>query len=269
MTQPHSITSAQNPRVKDAVRLRERRHRRLTGRIVIDGAREIARAIAAGVKLRELFVCEELCRSDDAHAVLDRPESETGTSWSVTPEVFSKLAFGDRHEGLVAVADTPERAWSELEKLPTEVLVAVLETIEKPGNLGAVCRTADAAGLAAMLIADPATDIFNPNAIRASAGTVFSLPVFAAPATDVLAWLRGRGFRILAARVGAPMLYTAADYRGPTAIVLGSEAAGLSEAWSAADITAIQLPMRGQADSLNVSVTAGILFYEALRQRSG
>jgi TrmH family RNA methyltransferase len=150
----------------------------------------------------------------------------------------------------------------------TAPLIAVLEGVEKPGNVGAVLRSADAAGVSAVILADGRTDLYNPNAIRASSGTIFSMPVCEATSSDVLAWLRERGFRIAAARVDGSVPYTKVDYRGPTAIVLGSEATGLSPIWSGNDIQAVRLPMLGAADSLNVSVTAAVLFYEALRQRT-
>ncbi len=151
--------------------------------------------------------------------------------------------------------------------MPPDALVAVLEGVEKPGNLGAVIRSADAAGLAALVAADAKADFYNPNCIRASLGAVFALPVGAAPAPDVLRWLGEAGLAIVAARVDATLDYTAIDYRRPTAIVLGSEAEGLGDLWTGDRITAVRLPMRGSADSLNVSATAAVMFYEALRQR--
>jgi TrmH family RNA methyltransferase len=151
--------------------------------------------------------------------------------------------------------------------LPDDTLVIVLEGVEKPGNVGAVLRSADGAGADALIAADPRTDLFNPNVIRASAGTVFSLPLAAASSRATLDWLRDRGMRIVAARVDAADIYTDADLSGPLAIVLGAEAEGLSEAWSGPDVQAVRLPMLGIADSLNVSVSAAILLYEARRQR--
>ena len=143
----------------------------------------------------------------------------------------------------------------------------MLEGVEKPGNVGAVLRSADAAGVSAVIVADGRTDLFNPNAIRASLGTIFTMQVCEAASGEVLAWLRGKRFQIIAARVDGSVGYMKVDYRRPTAIVLGGEAAGISPIWSGDDVTAVHLPMRGAADSLNVSVTAAVLFYEALRQR--
>ncbi len=181
--------------------------------------------------------------------------------------VFAKLAFGERAEGLLAVVRIPSTALADI-ALPDDPLVVVIEGVEKPGNVGAVLRSADGAGVDAVVAASPRTDLFNPNAIRASAGTMFTrADSRAAPTAEVLAWLRERGLRIVAARVGAGRPYTEADLTGPLAIVLGREADGLSDAWAADGIEAVHLPMLGVADSLNVSVSAAILLYEARRQR--
>jgi RNA methyltransferase, TrmH family len=264
-----TITSLQNPRVKEAVRLRERRPRDKQHRILIDGARELLRAIEAGVGVREVFVCEALCHSPEAAQVLALLRSSRAAVSHVTVEVFAKLAYGERAEGLLAVADTPTARLEDLPPLPENPLVAVIEAVEKPGNIGAVLRTADAAGVAAVIVAGGRTDLFNPNAIRASLGTIFNRNVAAASTDETLAWLRARSLKIIAARVDAAEMYTAVSYQGPTAIVLGAEDRGLSSAWTALDVTPVRLPMLGAADSLNVSATAAVLFYEALRQRVG
>jgi RNA methyltransferase, TrmH family len=270
------ITSPHNPRVKDAVRLRDRRHREKQGRILIDGVRELHRAIGAGVRLLEVFVCEPLCNGDDAQHLLAALAESGCEMLHVSEPVFEKLAFGQRAEGVLGVAEMPRptlesllAGWGgSLTATPTPPLVAVLEGVEKPGNVGAVLRSADAAGVSAVIVADGRTDLYNPNAIRASLGTIFTTPICEAASGDVLAWLRQRNFTMLAARVDGAVPYTEVDYHGPTAIVLGSEAAGLSPVWTGDDIRGIRLPMLGAADSLNVSVTAAVLFYEALRQRS-
>ncbi|MGD0900911.1 MAG: RNA methyltransferase [Thermoguttaceae bacterium] len=261
-----TITSLQNPRVKRAARLRDLRHREHQRRILIDGVRELARAVAAGIRLREVFVCEALCRNDESQRLLAGLPQTGAEILHVAEPVFKKLAFGQRAEGVLGVADMPERTLDNL-LLPERPLVAVLERVEKPGNVGAVLRSADAAGLSALVVADARTDLYNPNTIRASLGTVFTMPVCKATGREVLAWLRRSGLQILAARVDGSVPYTQADYRGPTAIVLGSEAAGLTPLWSAEDIRAVRLPMLGVADSLNVSAAAAVLFYEARRQR--
>ncbi len=260
-----TISSVKNPRVQAAARLRERRHRDRQGQILIDGARELARAMDAGVELVDVFINQQ--QASDAVRSLQARLQGLGTAvFSVTPHVFEKLAYGDRAEGIVAVARPPRSTLADLQ-LPGCPLVAVLERCEKPGNLGAVLRSADAAGVSAVIVADPATDLFNPNAIRASMGTIFSLPVAQGNTAETLAFLIDRRLAIVAARVDATRDYTEIDFRRPTALVLGSEANGLSAAWRRDDVTAIKLPMCGVADSLNVSATAAVLFYEALRQR--
>ncbi len=261
-----TITSLQNPRVKNAVRLRDGRHREKQGRILIDGARELALAVEAGVELVELFVCEPLLKSREAKRVVAGLSLSVAEVLHVSEPVLGKLAFGDRAEGVLGVAATPQRGLRDL-VLPDKPRVAVLEGVEKPGNLGAVVRSADAAGLDAVIVADGRTDLFNPNAIRASLGTLFTMPLASARSRETLDWLRGHGLSIFAARVEASVPYTEADYRGPAAIVLGSEARGLADVWAADQVTAVRLPMLGSADSLNVSATAAVLFYEALRQR--
>jgi TrmH family RNA methyltransferase len=265
MTRP-VITSPANPRVKAAARLRDRRGRDDQRRIIIDGVREIGRALAGGVTLIELFWFPPLCSDPEHEAILQAARRTNCELIEVSPPVMEKLAFGNRVEGLVAVAETPRRTLAEL-ALPAAGLLAVVEGIEKPGNLGAVLRTADAAGVAALIVADGGTDLYNPNAIRASLGAIFTVPVAPANSAQALAWLRAEGFRMLASRVDGAEPYTAADFRGRTAVILGSEARGLSDIWRAADIVPIKVPMLGQVDSLNLSATAAVLFYEAVRQR--
>ena len=260
------LTSSANPRIKAVSALRERRERDRTGLTVVDGAREVRRALDAGFAVNEAFICESRLAGADARAVLDRL-AEVGTVvHPVSESVLAGIAFGERAEGIVAVVPIPSFALADL-ALPEAALVVVIEGIEKPGNLGAVLRSADGAAADAVILADARTDPFNPNAIRASAGTVFSLPIASTSTTAALAWLEARGLRIVAARVGAEQLYTAADLRGPLAIVLGSEADGLTAAWAGGAIESVRLPMLGVADSLNVSVSAAILLYEARRQR--
>jgi TrmH family RNA methyltransferase len=187
------------------------------------------------------------------------------TPLEVSERAFEALAYGDRSDGVILVVRAPSTRLEDL-AISDSPLILVTEDVEKPGNLGAVLRTADAAGCDAV-IAIGGTDPFNPNVIRASIGTVFSVPFATTTASAGLEWLRGRVIRIMAARVDAEVLYTDSDLRGPLAIVLGSEALGLSEAWLGPDIEAVRLPMFGVADSLNVSASAAILAFEARRQR--
>jgi TrmH family RNA methyltransferase len=183
-----------------------------------------------------------------------------------TPELLARLAYGDRDEGIVAVFAQPVTDIARL-TLPERPLVAVVEAVEKPGNLGALLRSADGAGLDAVIVADPVSDPWNPNAVRASVGTVFSLPLARCAATEAAAFLRERGIAIVAARVDGATDYDAVDLSGPVAIVVGAETTGLSAAWSGPEVTDVRIPMLGSADSLNVSVSAAVLFYEARRQR--
>jgi TrmH family RNA methyltransferase len=260
------IASAANPRIKAAVRLRERRERERTGRTMVDGAREILRALDARVPVDAAFVCEPLVRSADAHAALSRLRDAGGVLLTTSPVVFDKLAFGDRVDGILAIVEVPPTGLDRL-RLPADPLVVVIEGVEKPGNLGAILRTADGAGVDALLVASPRTDVFNPNTIRASLGTVFTVPLAVAPTDEVMAFLQQVPTRIVAARVDADVLYTDVDLRGPVAVAVGNEAGGLTAAWSGPNVTAVRLPMLGAADSLNVSAAAAILLYEARRQR--
>jgi TrmH family RNA methyltransferase len=267
MTEPLRITSRQNPRVKSAALLRNARERQRSGRFIIDGAREIVRALASEIAAAEAFVCEDLIRTAEAAHALALVEASKAEIFRVSAGVYSKLAFGDRDDGIIVVAKQLERSLNEL-KLPGRPILAVLEAIEKPGNLGAILRSADAAGVDAVVSADGRSDLFNPNTIRASLGTVFGANVCSATTAETIDWLRNLGLPIIAARPDASMLYTEANLKDGAAIVLGSEAHGLGEAWRATGTTPVRLPMHGIADSLNVSTTAAVLFYEALRQRS-
>ncbi|HEX5014637.1 MAG TPA: RNA methyltransferase [Candidatus Limnocylindrales bacterium] len=266
MTLPGAITSLTNPRVKAAVRLRDRRERESTGLTIVDGARELGRALEAGVEVVEAYVCDAQVRTDEARDVVGRLAGTVGLT-SVSEPVIAKLAFGDRSDGVVAIVQTPSTSLGNLELGP-DPLIVVLEAVEKPGNLGAILRTADGAGVDAVIAADPRTDLFNPNAVRASLGTIFTRPVAAAPSAEVLEWLAARDVHLVAARVDAERLYTDAELRGALAIVLGSETAGLKSTWTDERVEPVRIPMGGKADSLNVSVAAAVLLYEAVRQRA-
>jgi TrmH family RNA methyltransferase len=254
--------------LKAALRLRGRRERDKTGLTLIDGARETARALAGGAVLKEAFVSAQYCADDECRTTTKALHDARIQVWDLGPEAFARLAYGDRLDGIVAVAEAPRHQLADLD-LPANPLIGVIEGVEKPGNLGAVLRTADGAGLSALIVAEPGTDLLNPNVIRASLGTIFAVPVAVASTGEVLTWLRERQVSIVAARVQGSVDYTTADYTGPTAIALGSEARGLSDAWAELADASVHIPMLGVADSLNVSATAAILFYEARKQRSG
>ena len=265
------IESPANPRIKDAARLRDRRAREATGLTLVDGGREAIRALEAGAMVETAFVCPALISTNEAKRVWEKLTQDVGPFGAsievveVGERAFEKVAYGDRSDGVVLVVRAPRTTLDELE-LPPGPLVVVTEDVEKPGNVGAILRSADAVGASAVIAAS-GTDLFNPNVIRASVGTVFSMPVAAAPAPEVVARLRERGLRIVATRVDARQLHVDADLTGPLAIVLGSEAKGLSDAWRGDDVEAVRLPMAGVADSLNVSAAAAVLLYEAWRQR--
>jgi RNA methyltransferase, TrmH family len=260
------LASPSNPRIKTVARLRDRRERDATGQTLVDGARELRRALAAGVEVIEVFVCDPLLAGEDARAALDALATAEVRTTAVTEPAFRKIAFGDRAEGLVAVIRWPVASLTDL-ALPDEPLLVVVEGVEKPGNIGAILRSADGAGADALIAASPRTDLANPNVIRASAGTIFAIPLAAADTTDVLAWLRKLGIRIVAASTGADRAYTDVDLTGSVCLAFGSEAEGLTETWIAPDIETVRIPMHGIADSLNVSVAAAVSLYEARRQR--
>lgn len=264
---PPIITSAKNARVAAVAKLRRRKYRDRQRRTIVDGAREVTRALDSDVEIAEVFYCPRLCGTAESKRLLERLTSQPTEAYEVTESVFEKLAFGDRAEGVVAVIGTPTTSLEQI-SLPEQPLVAVLESLEKPGNLGAVIRSADGANVSAVIAAEDQTDLYNPNTIRASLGTIFHTPVAAAPSDEVVTWLRERRLTIYAARVGDGELYTNVDLTRPAAIVLGAEATGLSDVWKGESINTIRLPMCGAGDSLNVSATAAVLFYEALRQRS-
>jgi TrmH family RNA methyltransferase len=261
------VSSRQNPRFKAALGLRDARERRSRGLILVDGAREIGRALEAGVVLRETWIATDRVRTDQARALVPRIATEAETI-ETTPELLARLAYGDRDEGVVAVFETPAADLETIAAaLPERPLIAVMERVEKPGNLGALLRSADGAGVDAVIAADPVSDIWNPNAIRASLGTIFSLPVAACTSHEALAFLRDLEVAVLAARVEGATDYDAVDMTGPVALVVGAESVGLSETWSGEGVTPVAIPMLGLADSLNVSASAAVLFYEARRQR--
>ena len=261
------ISSLTNERVKAAVRLRDRRQRDRTGLTIVDGARELRRAIESGVAVETVFVAAGAMSSVDAEwivAHLAGPGSPVALT--VSPAVLAKIAFGDRDQGVIAIVRMPSVALDDLET-PRDALIVVTDSVEKPGNLGAILRTADGAGADAVIVADPGTDPYNPNVIRASLGTIFGIPLAVADPASVVAWLRSHRVRLVTAEVGAARLYTDTDLTGSIAIVVGSEARGLGPLWQTGERESVRIPMRGRADSLNVSVATAILLYEARRQR--
>lgn len=266
MDMERRISSVHNDRIRQAARLRDRRGRRQQQRIIVDGCREVMQALRAGLRPVDVFVSERYVDDPSVQPVMTLLDTHGWEPTIVASPVFEKIAFGDRPEGIVLVAAEPRRRLRDL-RLPANPLVCVLERVEKPGNLGAVVRTADACGVSAVLVADGTTDLYNPNAIRASLGAIFHVPVCADTSGEVRSFLQATGCLIYAARVDGAEDYVTVDFRGPSAVVLGSEAEGLTSVWSGPGVKAVSLPMLGVVDSLNVSVTAAVLCYEALRQR--
>jgi TrmH family RNA methyltransferase len=259
------ITSPKNPRIRHAAALRDRRARDEAGMTLVDGLRELERALAGGAVPVEVFV--DLARVGEAGRDLLGEARDAGALVLPTSgAALDRLAYGGRSEGVVATVRIPGVDLAAL-RLPDDPLVIVLESVEKPGNLGAVLRSVDGAGADALILADPRTDVFNPNAIRASLGAAFAVPIAAAPSADVQADLARRGIAVVTARVDADDLSPDADLTGPVAMVLGSEADGLTDRWPAPPARPVRLPMLGVGDSLNVSIAAAVLLYEARRQR--
>ncbi len=268
------ITSVQNDRVKRIVKLqRKASARRAEGLTVIEGAREVTRAIENGWQANEMWVCPELgallpngfCSRDPQTP--GRPLLKPATEvFECSKDVFNKISYRENPDGVLAMGPLVGKTLEELD-LPENALVLVAEGLEKPGNLGALLRTADGAGVDAVIICDPATDLNNPNAIRASIGTLFYLPVAEATSEETVVFLKGKGIKILSAVPDAEKVYTELDLTGATAIVVGAEDAGLSDVWRTGADLNVKIPMLGKNDSLNVSVSAAIILYEAVRQR--
>lgn len=263
------ISSSQNPRLKSLVKLRDAKHRRQQGRFLVDGIREIAHASRGGVAIEEIwFDRDRIDGVDFVETHLSSGQQNSAILQPVTAEVLAKLEYGERSDGVIAVARTPDLKLANL-KLPTHPLIVVLDRVEKPGNIGAVCRTAAAANISALILSECLCDVFNPNAIRSSLGHLFSLPIAVASAAETISFLSQKKVAIRVARVQAERHHWDTDLRLSTAIVLGSEAAGLEKEWLSPALTGIKIPMNSKVDSLNVSVSAAILIYEAMRQRIG
>ena len=262
------ITSLTNPRVKELVRLRTAGHRKSSGVTIVDGAREILRALGGGVRFREFYVCPELIGNGEEEKQLKAKLSAANVPvLEVTRSVFTKIAYGDRQEGVLGICETPKRFLADFH-LKSDPLVVIVEHVEKPGNLGAILRTCDAAGVNGVFVCAGKTDLYNPNVIRASVGTVFTVNTVLCSNDEALRFLRTREIKVFAASPQAQTIYTQINLTGAVAIVLGSEQEGLSDFWEKNADARVKIPMRGRADSLNVSTSAAILIYEAVRQRS-
>lgn len=267
------ITSLQNPRVKQLVKLRDRRPRDEAGVFLIEGYRQIIRALDKSVAITELYICPGWYLGENEAALIARAKADGAHVLQLSKEAFAKVAYRERPDGLLAVAPQWRRSLADLDALITakgaehRPFLLVVEAIEKPGNLGTILRSADAAGVDALIVCDPVTDLFNPNVVRASTGVLFSVPVVIASSTAVHEWLRAAKIRTVATTPSATAVYTSTDLRGPLAIVMGSEQYGLSDYWLAEADQQVVIPMAGQADSLNVAMATIITLFEAVRQR--
>lgn len=253
------ITSAQNPRLKAAHKLKDRRERDKTGLFVIEGFREISRA--QSIEIETLFICPELFLGSNEGALIQKINVET---IKLPAALFKKLSFRDRPDGLFAIAKKPQPFLPQLSDHP---FLVIAQAIEKPGNLGSILRSCDATGVDGCIVADRCTDIYNPNVVRASVGTLFTVPTTEMPSDALLPWLKKNHIQIVATTPDTDLEFTKADLTGPVAIAVGTEQLGLSQDWlDQADIK-VRIPMLGEADSLNVAAATTLMLYEVLRQR--
>lgn len=269
------ITSAQNPKLKEvALLLDKSKERRSRGLFVVEGLREISACIRNGYKLKSLFFNSELLSSQGVGDILSQAEANCSGKelqvYSLAPHAYSKIAYRESTEGAVAVVEQKQLSLDKVVfgKKWDNPLVLVVESVEKPGNLGALLRTADACGIDAVLVCDPLTDLYNPNLIRSSLGGIFTNQVVACSSEEALAWLKKNGITVFTAQLQDSEWYYDTDMVQPTAIVMGTESTGLTDFWREAAKAKIKIPMLGELDSLNVSVSAAVLCYEAVRQRA-
>lgn len=265
-----SLSSPHNPRVKQAIALRERRERDETGCFLIEGYRELLRALEGGWHVEELFFAETLFLGENERPLLEQVAKQGGQLIACTESLFHKLSYRDRPDGLVGVSW--QKKWGLKECLQyvqgsQNPFLLVAEAIEKPGNLGTILRSMDAVGADALILADPCTDLYNPNLIRASVGTRFTMPCFTGTSEETLAFLKQQKIPICAATPRAAIPYTEGNFQGAIAIAVGTEQLGLTDTWLQAAEEKVRIPMKGAADSLNVAMAATLLLYEVRRQR--
>lgn len=260
------ISSIQNPTVKRLLQLQEKsRSRKKEGRFVVEGVREIEMALKGGYEIEEVFFCPDFYAVEELQALL--PSSPGLSIIEVPKEVYEKIAYRGSTEGVIAVGIARDLSLQNLKIESSKPLILIAEAPEKPGNIGALLRTADAANLDAVLIANPKTDMFNPNIIRSSVGCVFTNKIATGTTSEIIAFLQKNNIAVYGAALQASVPYHSIDFNSPSAIVVGTEATGLSEEWLENTSRNIIIPMQGEIDSMNVSVAAGILIFEAKRQR--
>ncbi len=263
---PTIVSSLQNSAIKEIVRLRQRSHRDDSGLLIVEGYREVKRALDNAVPVERLFYCPELYQGKNEPTIVARCAQAGVPLFECSEAAFRKIAYRDRPEGLLALCPQIRRTLADL-KLPANPFLVIGEHIEKPGNLGTMLRTSDAAGADALIVCDRCTDINNPNVVRASIGTLFTVPVAEAGTPETIAWLKAKGIRSVAASPHATKNYTQVDMTQPIAVIVGAEQFGLSDMWMDQADELVRIPMLGQADSLNVAAAATILLYEVVRQR--
>jgi TrmH family RNA methyltransferase len=259
------ITSQHNPKIKAALKLKERRDRDRTGLFLIEGYRELKRAVDANIAIHSLFFCPPLFLGVNEPVLIEAIAGRTQEIYPCEERAFAKLSYRDRPDGLIAVAHQMKHSLADLKG--ENLFVVIAEGIEKPGNLGTILRSADAAGCDAVIVCDRCTDIYNPNVVRASVGTLFTIPVIEAGGKEICSWLQEKKIQIVAATPSAEEVFTETDLRGALAIAVGTEQLGLSELWMSASDRKVKIPMKGVADSLNVATATTLLLYEAVRQR--
>jgi RNA methyltransferase, TrmH family len=264
------ITSVHNSLIKRVRDLQNRRERRREGVFLIEGEKEILAALRAKVEIEMILFCPEILGGNalikDEDELSKRLGSGETALEAISETVYAKLAYRETTGGLIAMARTPQRSLEDI-RLSKNPLLLVLVGVEKPGNVGAILRTADAAGVDAVIVCDEAVDLYNPNVVRASLGALFTITAMQADTGSLAAWLRRHNIKTIATSPDAKLNYTAADYTGPVAVVVGAEHEGLSGDWLAPPVETVKIPMLGAMDSLNVSTAAAIILYEAIRQR--
>ena len=261
---PEVIASLQNPKVKNTLLLHKTRGRKKQNLFLVEGKKEVSRAINAGYAFKRIFICQEIFDAD-TQEFFNIENLPTEVIY-VTLQVYAHMAYRKESEGIIGWA-IPQSHELEKIKLSENPIILVVDAIEKPGNLGAIIRTADAAGIDALIISDTRTDIYNPNVVRSSLGALFTTQIGVGNAEEVVKWLKKNSVSIFCTALTASRLYTDIDFKQPSAIVMGAEATGLSETWLSQSDQNIIIPMRGVVDSMNVSVSAGIVLFEAVRQR--
>lgn len=256
-----TITSLQNPKIKRLLQLQQKSsERRKSGLFVVEGQRELEHCMEVGFEIDTVFYCQGIKRDSL------RIENSKATMFEVSSTVYEKIAYRGGTEGVVALVKTKTMRLDDL-KVNKNPLIVVLESVEKPGNLGAILRSADASGVDAVIVCDPLTDLYNPNLIRSSIGAIFTVPVVACTSQECIDWIKKHNIQILTAQLQDSELYYDTPMTQGTAIVMGTEATGLTDIWRQAADAHIRIPMLGRLDSLNVSVSAAILMFEAVRQR--